>query len=298
MTARYYIGTLATRHAEAFTFYNDEVMSYCIGQQEEGGNTGYRHWQFAVGFKRPMRLRQAKSYFVPQVHLERSRSDAVHAYVHKDDTAVPNTRFTYGSLPVRRNNNIDWTDIRRKAELGDFDNIPDDIFIRHRSSLLGIYKDNARPEARMNVVCNAYWGITHSGKTYRAYREASALGDVYWKSSTTKWWDGYRGEKNVIIDEFDGSIGIVHLLRWFDWYPCCVEIKGSQVPLKATNFWITSNKEPGSWYIGKPEVSMEQIQALLRRLTCTEFNERHIVAPTPPNSVAADDDSLIVSLFE
>lgn len=294
MTARYWMGTLNTTYANDFTFWNPDIMSYLIGQKEIGGNTGYEHWQFVVHFKTAIRLRQAKSYFVPQVHLLKTNSAAAHAYVHKDDTAVPDTRFTYGSLPFRRNNNIDWADIRRKAEIGDFDNIPDDIYIRHRSSLLGIYKDTARPEARLNVICNTYYGITHSGKTYRAYREAREIGEVYWKSSTTKWWDGYRGEKNVIIDEFDGSINIVHLLRWLDWYPCCVEIKGSQVPLKATNFWITSNKDPWTWYMGRPEVSDEQIRALLRRMNVTEFTEKHV--ETPPNT--PNPNEFVIDLSE
>lgn len=107
-----------------------------------------------------------------------------------------------------------------------------------------------------------FWGPTGTGKTHRAWAEA---GDsCYIKTSSNKWWDGYRGETNVIIDEFDGQIGITHLLRWLDKYPCRVEIKGGSLPLRASKFWITSNKPIELWYDEKG-ATIEQIAALRRR---------------------------------
>jgi hypothetical protein len=111
----------------------------------------------------------------------------------------------------------------------------------------------------INVFC--YWGDTGTGKTRRAFDEAGER--FYIKNPNTKWWDGYKGEENVIIDEFDGLIGITYLLRWFDIYPCTAEIKASQVALKALNFWITSNKDPREWY---PNATIQQNAALLRRM--------------------------------
>jgi len=99
-----------------------------------------------------------------------------------------------------------------------------------------------------------------------------ALGPTYYKSSTTKWWDGYKGQRNVIIDEFDGQIGIVHLLKWMDRYPQLVEIKGGATPLRATHFWITSNKPMSDWYVGT-NVSGAQLLALERRVSVTMMNE-------------------------
>lgn len=68
----------------------------------------------------------------------------------------------------------------------------------------------------------------------------------------------------VIIDEFRGVIDISHILRWLDRYPVRVERKGSSMPLKAKNIWITSNIAPREWYPGLDEATLE---ALLRRLT-------------------------------
>lgn len=87
---------------------------------------------------------------------------------------------------------------------------------------------------------------------------------MYIKNPRTKWWDGYQGEANVIIDEFRGSIDVSYLLRWLDRYPCSVEKKGGSLPLRATNFWITSNLDPMMWFL---DIDEQTRLAFMRRLT-------------------------------
>lgn len=111
-----------------------------------------------------------------------------------------------------------------------------------------------------------FWGKTGVGKSRRAWDEASL--EAYPKDPRTKFWDGYQGQTNVVIDEFRGGVDIGHVLRWFDRYPVIVEVKGSSVPLKATTIWITSNLHPRFWY---PELDVETTDALLRRLEITEI---------------------------
>jgi len=92
--------------------------------------------------------------------------------------------------------------------------------------------------------------------------------DAYPKAPLTKWWDGYRGQDHVVIDEFSGVVAITQILRWFDRYPVLVEVKGSAIPLVASKIWITSNLEPEEWY---PGLNPIQMAALKRRLTITRF---------------------------
>lgn len=88
------------------------------------------------------------------------------------------------------------------------------------------------------------------------------------KDPRTKFWDGYRGEEHVVIDEFRGDINVSHLLRWLDRYPVRVEIKGSSVPLSARKLWFTSNIPIESWY---PQLDSETMDALKRRINITHF---------------------------
>lgn len=241
------------------------VVSWCAGQLEVAPTTGYEHWQVAVAFTRTHRLAGVKRVFTRDTHAELSRSAAVDDYVHKDDTAVANTRFQLGSRPTKRNSAKDWDAIWKSASSGDLGTIPADIRVRHYRSLRTIGGDYSRclPIER---TCFVFWGISGTGKSRRAWEEAGM--DAYPKDPRTKFWDGYTGEAHVVIDEFRGGIDIAHLLRWLDRYPVRVEIKGSALPLVTTTFWITSNLDPMLWY---PDVDGDTRNALMRRLKITQF---------------------------
>lgn len=114
-----------------------------------------------------------------------------------------------------------------------------------------------------------FWGPTGTGKSFRAWEEAGP--SAYPKSSRSKFWDGYQGEQDVILDEFRGAIDVAYLLTWLDRYPVRVEIKGSSKPLSATRFWFTSNLHPRDWY---PEIDHLTYEALERRLEILEITER------------------------
>ncbi len=106
------------------------------------------------------------------------------------------------------------------------------------------------------------WGPSGTGKSKWAFENIGE--DYYIKAPLTKWWDGYRAQESVLIDEFRGVVAISHILKWLDRYPCAVEKKGSQVYLNTKRFIITSNLSPDDWY---PELDEETRGALRRRLT-------------------------------
>lgn len=69
-----------------------------------------------------------------------------------------------------------------------------------------------------------HWGVTGAGKS-RHVREAYP--DAYIKSNDT-WWDGYQGEKEVIIEEMAPElIRGHHMKQWTDHYPFKANAKGS-----------------------------------------------------------------------
>lgn len=148
---------------------------------------------------------------------------------------------------------------------GKIETVPPDIFVRYYSSLVRIGADYARPSACQRVV-KVFYGPTGTGKSRRAFEEAGP--DCFPKDPRSKFWYGYQGQSNVVIDEFRGGIDVSHILRWFDRYPVMVEIKGSSRVLCAESIWITSNLHPEQWY---PELDRETCSALLRRLIIEEM---------------------------
>lgn len=89
MQARYWLLTIP--HADFLPFLPPTV-EYIAGQLERGGATGYLHWQLVVSFSRKVRLGGVKSVFGQSCHAEPTRSNAARAYVHKDESAIRETR--------------------------------------------------------------------------------------------------------------------------------------------------------------------------------------------------------------
>lgn len=243
-----------------------EGVAYIRGQAETGNATGYEHWQVLVYFGRTVRLSGVKRLFGQQSHCELSRSSAADAYVWKDETRIDGTQFEFGQRPIKRNSARDWADIKQKAIEGKLEEVPPDLFVRHYGNLRRIAADYSKPVSIERTIY-VYWGQTGVGKSRKAWDEAGL--DAYPKDPLSKFWDGYQGQKHVVIDEFRGIINIAHILRWFDRYPVNVEIKGSSTTLRATKIWITSNLHPRDWYVDLDNATMD---ALLRRLKIIKFD--------------------------
>lgn len=228
--ARFWLLTIP--HAD-YLPYLPPTVDYIRGQLERGaGLNQYLHWQICVHFARKIRLRGVKSIFGDTCHAEPSRSEAARDYVWKEDTRVDGTRFELGKLPFRRSHSEDWEDIRNNAKRGRLDDIPPDVYCRLYGNFKRIAVDHMEPIGIERTI-TVYWGRTGTGKSRRAWDEAGF--DAYPKDPRTKFWDGYRNHKHVVMDEFRGGIDISHILRWFDRYPVVVEIKGSSVVLSTTN---------------------------------------------------------------
>ncbi|KAI3632021.1 hypothetical protein MIR68_009857 [Amoeboaphelidium protococcarum] len=262
--ARYYLLTIPFA-AEYVPAIRDELV-YLKGQQEVGEG-GYHHWQIMAQFNKKVTLTKAKSFFPNQSHLEQSRSQAADDYVWKEDTRVPGTQFELGERPVQRNRQEDWNQVWQQAVEGEVDQIPADIRIRCYNQIRRIGMDHMVARPRPNISVKVFYGVSGSGKTFGAVQQ---LGDEYYdKLPTTKFWDGYKGEKKVLIDEFRGEIGVSHLLKWCDKYKCCVETKGAGYPLNAEEIIITSNLHPNEWW---PALDETTKAAFLRRVTVVHYD--------------------------
>lgn len=248
-----------------FEPYFPQECAYIKGQEERGSDTGFLHWQVMVVLRRKGSLSTIQGIFGERIHGELTRSNAANEYVWKEDTRVEGTQFEFGRLPMRRNNPADWDDIWNNAQRGLLEEIPANVRLQHYRTLRTIRADYAIPEAMVRQ-CFVFCGPTGTGKSRRAWEEAGL--SAYPKDPRTKFWDGYRDQEHVVIDEFRGAIDISHMLRWLDRYPCLVEIKGSSTCLVATKIWITSNVHPDQWF---PMMDDMTVAALMRRLQITVF---------------------------
>lgn len=109
------------------------------------------------------------------------------------------------------------------------------------------------------------WGLPGTGKS-RAVREKYP--DAYIKSQN-KWWDGYEGQKVVLLDDYDCGDPLGHSLKiWMDRYAFPAEIKGANIQPQHDKFFVTSNKSIENTFTD-PDV----IEAVTRR--CTIIHKTH-----------------------
>lgn len=86
------------------------------------------------------------------------------------------------------------------AKRNEFNGIPPSVLVHCWSNLQKIgahFADPVAVERRVRV----FWGKTGTGKSRRAWSEAGL--NAYPKDPRSKFWDGYRGQDNVVIGNFN-----------------------------------------------------------------------------------------------
>lgn len=119
------------------------------------------------------------------------------------------------------------------------------------------------PKKRETLV---FIGKAGSGKTQKAL---DLLSDDYyfWNGhSDSKFWEGYTGQKEVLIDDFRGEMPLGLLLRLTDPWPDrkkpLIEVKGGSFIWLAEKIIITSNRDISDWF---SFIDPEDLAALKRR---------------------------------
>ncbi|UPW41433.1 replication associated protein [Dipodfec virus UA04Rod_4537] len=120
---------------------------------------------------------------------------------------------------------------------------------------------------------HVYTGPPGCGKSKLVHERAPS---GYWKPRG-KWWDGYDGHEDVILDDFYGWLPFDDMLRLCDRYPLRVETKGGTVNFVGKRILITSNRLPHEWY--SDDISNKE--ALYRRLTTVVVFEIDAFIPAP-----------------
>ena len=80
------------------------------------------------------------------------------------------------------------------------------------------------------------------GKSRSARQAAANLGVLYYSKNCNKWWDNYKDEPVVIMDDVDKSHSVLghHLKLWADRYAFQAEIKGSAMWVRPKCLVVTS----------------------------------------------------------
>lgn len=239
-----------------------DKITYMIYGEEKAPTTGNPHYQGYVEFTSTQRIAGAKKIFNDDtMHFDKRRGTQEQAieYCKKDGV------FTEHGYPTRQGRRTDLKKIiEENKTIEEIMDKEPQIYCQYRKGLLDIYarKIEQRLQNIRNVEVYVYWGVTGSGKTYKAIMDNP---DYYQMLTINKgdrvFFDGYKGQSTLIIDEFYGQIPYHYMLRILDKYKLQVEIKGGTTWAQWNKVVITSNAPPASWY---PD--LQNIDPLLRRI--------------------------------
>lgn len=248
--------------------------NYYIWGEEIAPSTGTPHLQGYVQLnKRKAFTKVIKS--LPGCHITPclgGSQDNVN-YCNKECTNV----VEYGMLRTiargRAKQALDWQILVEKAKSGDLASIESDNpreFLLYYRTFKQLALDNLEPSSMVRD-CIWIYGKPRTGKSRAA---AKYWPRAYWKNAN-KWWDGYRGETEVVLDDL-GSFHLFELLkRWADRYKVVGESKGGGVALSYDKFIVTSNFTPqelGMQGTGVPSITIEAIQSRFRILEAIEWD--------------------------
>lgn len=114
------------------------------------------------------------------------------------------------------------------------------------------------------TTCEWLWGPTGSGKSHRAFENYNE-NTHYVVPNDGGWWDGYKQQEIVIINEFRGSIAYGELLQLIDKWPYSVRRRNREpMPFTSKHIIITSSMRPEDVYHNLSE--HDKLDQLLRRI--------------------------------
>ena len=259
----------------------DDTFTYLVYQREVCPDTQREHWQGYVEFKSPKTISAAqKALDCPNCHCEKRKGKPSEAaeYCKKQESRKEYT------LPFEQGEINDDPNPGQRTDLLTLKRMIDDgtsekelweqefAHMSHNYKAMRSYMDlSQRVKARTWMTKGIWiWGPTGVGKSHKVFEDYDPETHFVYEVSDKGWWDGYEGQKIVIINDFRGEIKYGELLQLIDKWPKRVPRRCRETcPFLAEEVRITSSMPPEAVYSGVAE--KESIDQLLRRLCVTQM---------------------------
>lgn len=244
---------------------------YLVYGKEVAPSTGTPHLQGYLYLHKKARMNNVKNILqCESAHLEISRGSPheASAYCKKDGVYKE-----FGLCPIDSKVQLKnkWDEAYEAAKEGRFDDIPRDLYVRYMQNWKRIFTDNQPiPQPISHLDYHWFYGDSGTGKSVTARLENP---DHYIKG-INKWWDGYREQKCVIIEEWtpmEPSLERImgaYLKTWCDHHPFYAETKGGSKMIRPPKIIVTSN-----WKLEDCFREQNNLEPLQRRLKIHKFSK-------------------------
>jgi len=222
------------------------TLDYCCFSKEVG-NSGTKHFQGYLKTKYDVPFKKLKDVD-KRFHWEKKLGTVEQAinYCKKDEAVSQNRFFEEGSIPEEQNKRGGekvkeiWAATRKLAKSGNFEDIDDKLYIIYHSQIHAIAaKEMVAPDCLKGVCGIWIYGKAGCGKTQLTRKRWPKA----YPKMLNKWWDGYKGEEVVLLDDVDPShapwIG-GFMKNWGDSVNFIGEFKGGSKQIRPKLVVVTS----------------------------------------------------------
>ncbi len=248
---------------------NCKGISY---QTERGKENGTIHLQGYVEFSKVTTKRQANLALGNRARLgiRRGTREQAIQYTEKKETRIEGPRFN-NHKSRSQGARTDLVLLQHDLDEGmSFKKIGEKHFplmLRYPGGISRyriLHADTTWREVEVNV----YWGATGTGKTRKAWEDDPELFCLPEPTGNSVWFDGYHGQRAMLIDEFYGQIKWSFLLKLLDGHYLPIPIKGGMTFLEVTKITITSNIHPSGWYnYNEGSMNYETLKRRINKIT-------------------------------
>jgi len=232
---------------------------------KEVGEQGTRHLQAYARLKEALTLLQMKKH-LPRAKLIPADGDDKQnqTYCSKDGD------FFEVGQPSEQGKRTDIHEVAQKIKKGEItlEEVMFDYPVIYMKYSRAIEKMcNAVLVARSTAPAVHWrWGLAGTGKTRHCIEKHPS----HYIKDNTLWWDGYKQDEAVIIDDFDNNIPFRVLLRIIDRYKYPCQVKGGYTQLNSPFIYITCEFPPEHYWSGN------ELEQITRRLTSVEEIKKNI----------------------
>ncbi len=230
--------------------YSHAVFGKEMGQEETP------HLQFNVTMKQKKTLLQMKALF-PRAHLEVTRSlTAAERYCKKEEN------FLVIDNRVRAKQSVETTERLVQYEMDlragkTIQEMCDANLVKCAENWKQLEWMASKVRRRRRAKPHVTWcyGKTETGKSQWCDEQAFELEEGFYRHhGKFDWWDGYDGQKVVVLEEFRSSHArLSHLLVFLDRYEVRMGVKGSHTWMIAEHVYINSCFKPDECYASHAE---------------------------------------------
>lgn len=310
---------------EKLLIESEKVQGF-VFQLEEGAN-GTAHFQGYIEFKNKTRMGGIRNMLPQSAHLSAANGDKESnlKYCTKEEGRKEGP-WIWGTCTEKkgRGKRTDLDDFARAVyEAGEVTEEIEEMFPGHAMQFarqakaisadramrdakkaqkeywMQVVKDEEegkKTEGQLQIHNKLFFGPTAVGKTTMVMKMTMGKGlDLYTKAGWNKWFEGYKKEKHMLVDEFgtgfcDGKIENFNAMNNIGVN--VQEVKGSHVLLHVTHAYFTTNKHP--LHIWDEVKESGTYKAFIRRFAEVYWwNDKHelVILKNPGSKDDADDEA-------